>query len=314
MSAGFVIHRSDFPAAADRALRMGFFQESSDMPRDRLRVFRTMSSDQAFEKFSRNGGFGLFDLKTEGAPANVDKASQMYPKFIYMYTYAKEIGITLEARQDDPKGVIRKVWESGSELRGTMEYTLEYLHWSWFNDNWTDVTADPVFSYQGTGYALGNTENPTQQAGLVYSNRLEANMQFNRATLQDVIQQAYANALNERGFKQGWKARTLIVGNSDSLQARYVVAGQKITESADNGINVVGEEIRDVVSPLLFQDNGAWGVIADKEHTALLTFNRMGMDTEDLAMDATLNTRKVIVFRTGYGAVHNKGIFVVPGV
>jgi hypothetical protein len=314
MSAGFVIHRDDFPAAADRALRMGFFQDTSDLEMERKRVFRTMTSDQAFEKFSRNGGFGLFDLKTEGAPARTDKAQQMYPKFIYMYTYAKEIGITLEARQDDPKGVIRKVWESGSDLRRTMEYTLEYLHWSWVNDNWTDVTADPVFEYQGTGYALLNEENPTQVPGLTYSNRTEANMQFNRATLQDLIQQAYANPLNERGLKQGWRGRTLLVGNSDALQAEYVLASKQIAESADNGPNVVSRYVTDMVAPLLFQDNGAWGIIADKEHTALLTFMRMGMDTENLAMDATLNTRKVIVFRTGYGAVHNKGIYGVPGV
>lgn len=310
-----VITRANFPAAADRALRKGFLMQPSGMDRLRSQFFQVMTSDQAFEKFSRNGGFGVYELKDEGAPATADSARQMYVKFLYMYTYAKEIAWTLESIEDDPKRVVRDTVKTGANLRNTMEYTLELLHWAWVNSNWTTVTADPVFTYQGTGYALGNLENPTQTPGVTYPNRTENAMQFNRATLQQIYQQFVTNLLNERGMKQGTKPDTLLVGNNDSIQAEYVLSAKAIPESADNGDNIMGKKISKFISPLLFADDGRWGMYGDKggEDWGIRNFNRMNFEQEGLAMDSTLNTKQVSVFRTGYGAVHNKYLYVVPG-
>src|SRR5690349_21652809 len=123
----FPIIRSNFEAAMDRALKLGFFQEPSDMPRERMEIFKSYSSDQRQEKYSRNIGFGMFTEKPEGVAPDEDGAQQMYVQYVFNKTYGKRIAITLEARQDDPKGVIRRVWETGADLRGTMEYTLEFL-------------------------------------------------------------------------------------------------------------------------------------------------------------------------------------------
>lgn len=313
-----VITRSNFPAAADRALRKGFLMEPSGMDRLRQRFFESMTSDQAFEKFSRNGGFGVYELKDEGAPAAGDSAQQMYSKFIFMYTYAKEIAWTMESVMDDPKRVVRDTVKTGAKLRNTMEYTLEYLHWGWVNDNWTTVPSninEAVFAYNGVGYALGNLENPTLTPGVTYPNRTENAMQFNRATLQQIYQQFCTNLLNERAMKQGTKPDTLLVGNNDSIQCEYVLSAKAIPESADNGDNIMGRKINKFVSPLLFADDGRWGMYGSKgsEDWGILNFNRMDFQQEGLAVDSTLNTRQVSVFRTGYGAVHNKFLYVIPG-
>lgn len=307
------ITRSDFEAAMDRALRMGFFQEPSDVPRMRQHVFKSMTSDQRQEKFSRNSGFGMFTEKPEGTVPDADTASQMYDRYIFHKTYAKEMAITMEARQDDPKGVIKRVWETGADLRGTMEYTLEYLHWGWINDHWTSFpVGDPLYTYNGTGYPILSLVHPTANNGQTYPNRFANAAQLNRATLSTMIQNMVQQPLNERGMKQMWVGGTLIVGVGNMMTARYIVRSTDIPQTADNGPNVNRDYVREVIAPPLFQDNGAWGLLCDTDKMGFLTFLRMGLETEALSMDATLNTKKVPVFRIGYGGVHPKGIYGSP--
>lgn len=307
------IVRADFPSALDKALYLGLMQEPSGIKPYRMDFFNLKTSNQGQEKFSQNSGFTTFGTKPEGGSAQPDGASEMYYKFIYMVTYAKRIDITMEALQDDPKGIKRKLWQTGEELASNWNYTLEQLHWYYLVARWSTATAAVnLYTYpQGSAsyYPIFDLAHPTAEPGITYANRFENSVQLNRASLEAAITSMEQNNLNPAGMLYGWEPRTLLVGRSNLPTALRLLQNYGVPESADNGKNVITDWINRCIAPNLFADDGRWAIAAEKSKLKFYTFDRMGLETQTLSQNDTLNNTRVAAARTGYGGVTPEGLF-----
>lgn len=300
---------ADFAAAQDLALYEGILQVPVQIKTQRQRLFTTMTSVQAREKFARFSGWGLFDTKPVGGQPSADHAGQMYEKYITFTTYGKRMDIVFEALQDDPKGIIRRIWEMGAMLRSTFEYTVELLHWSFLNTHWSSTTNGPFYNMNGTDFPWFSLVHPTANPGQTYANRFVNPVQLNRASLELAVSSMIQQNLNPRGLKQLIDPGMLIVGTSNWATAGRLVRATSVPESADNGPNMIRDYITSFVTSPLFANDGRWAITGSKEDIGLASFLRMGLKAQELAQNSTLNMTKVAVFRVGYGGLYPDGAF-----
>lgn len=310
MAAIAPIVSGQFLAAQDKALYMGIMQEPSGIDFDRMEVFNLKTSNQRNEKFSTNSLFGTFAPKPVGGSPVQDTAQQLWIKYIWMRSFGKRIDITMEAMQDDPKGIIRQVWDAAKELRNNWEYTLETLHWNYLTSIWSTATAAlNLYQYGASYYPLFSLTHVTATPGVTWRNRFTNSVQLNRATLEAGITQMGLNCMNWRGQLQGYKPAKILTGWSLAPTVARLLANQGVPESADNGPNWIAGQVRGSVAPMLFTNDGSWALMADKSKLDFFTFNRMGLQVQNLSVNDTLNSSRVAAARVGYGGITPIGWF-----
>lgn len=302
---------SDFPSEQDLALYMGILQEPSMAGYCHEDIFILKTSKQRQEKFSRVGGWGLFAAKPIGAPSPADSTQEMYFKYIAFKTYAKRFDFAMETIQDDPKGIISKIMDQGTQLSGQWEYTKEQLHWSYLISRWSTATAAVnLYPYAGSYYPIYSTAHPTLIPGLTFSNRFTNSTQLNRATLESAILQMIENPLNAKGLQEGIVPTRILVGTNNRFNAQRLISNTGVPYSNDNGPNVIADHIRRVISPTIgFPVDGYWSVWGPKEDSRFYTFNRMSLQNFSLSQNSTLNTTKVAAARFGMGGIESRGTF-----
>lgn len=293
----------NFPTEQDKALYMGITMEPSGIAMDRMSIFTSKTSNQQYEIISTLGEWGLFDFKQVGKSPNQDSASEAWKDRVYHRTFGKRMDITMEGLMDDPKGLIRQVWDAGKNLRRVYEYTLEQDHWNYLVNLWSSATSTSyIYRYPAGGssyYPIFSLLHPTQNPGETYRNRFTNSAQLNRATLEAAVTQMALNNLNLRGMLQGWDPEQLLVGYGNAPTAWRLVQNGGKPESADNDRNWPGIAGLRVVAPKLFSNDGRWALTAAKEHLNFYTFDRMGLTTMTLSQNDTLNNTRVIAARNG---------------
>ena len=310
MASGFApMVSADFSAALDLALYEGILQKPVNIKPLRQQLFEAKSSVQNKEKFARFSGWGLFGAKPVGGQPQGDKASQMYEKFIKFATYGKRMDIVFEALDDDPKRIINRIWDMGSMLRSTFEYTVEQLHWSFLNTHWSATTSGAFYNMNSTDYPWFSTVHPTANPGQTYSNRFANPTQLNRAMLEKAVELMEQQNLNPRGLKQLIDPSTLIIGTGNWANAGRLIRAMSVPESADNGPNMIRDYIRKRVNSPLFANDGRWAITGNKEEIGLASFMRLGLKSQEIATNPTLNRTRVCVFRVGYGGLYPDGAF-----
>lgn len=292
---------SNFPSEQDKALYMAIMMDPTGIEFYRDRLFNSKTSNQQYEIISTIAEFGLFDPKAVGGSPSQDTAEETWVARVYHRTYGKRIDITMEGLMDDPKGVIRQVWDAGKNLRRNYDYTLEQDHMNYLVTNWSSASASSyIYQYpSGSYYPIFSLAHPTANPGQTYRNRFTNSPQLNRASLEAAVTQMKLNNLNLRGFQQGWDPKQLLVGYQLAPTAWRLVQNGGKPESADNDRNWPGIAGLSVVPPSLFSTDGRWALTAAKEHLDFYTFDRMGLTAQTLSQNDTLNNTRVIAARNG---------------
>ena len=191
-------------------------------------LFKTESSDKAYEEEVAVSGFGLAPKKAEAAGISYDTARQLFVKRYTNVTYGLGFIITREMYEDDLYSVIGK--QRSRSLAFSMRQTKETVAGNIFNRAFNS-------SYTGgDGVALLSTSHPTRAGN--QSNTLSTAADLSETSLESILIQI-SNLKDDRGL------RIASIGTRLIIPSAYVFTAERLLEStgrvgtADNDINAI---------------------------------------------------------------------------
>lgn len=245
------------------------------------KVYETIASDKAFEKYHSVTGLPLAGIKTQGAPVMYVDPYQGYQRELINVVWALGSIVTREMYEDDQYNYINGIPKM---LARSARQTMETQAWSVFNRA-TNA------SYTGAdGSALAATNHPLV-AGGTYSNLLTA-ADLTQTSFEVAIQ-TVMDAVDDTNMKIKLMPKTLISPTATSIRARKILQSAQVTGTNDNDVNVVKGICELVVVPWI-PDSDSWAIVTDClngliwQERRKLEFNRDNeFDTENLKFKMT---------------------------
>ena len=191
-------------------------------------LFKTESSDKAYEEEVAVSGFGLAPKKAEAAGISYDTARQLFVKRYTNVTYGLGFIITREMYEDDLYSVIGK--QRSRSLAFSMRQTKETVAGNIFNRAFNS-------SYTGgDGLELCSTGHVT--AGSTFSNITNPASDLSTAALE----QAAIDIMDfrdNRGLKISVQPRCLVVPTALAFEAQRILKSSLEHDTANNAINAL---------------------------------------------------------------------------
>jgi hypothetical protein len=191
-------------------------------------LFKTESSDKAYEEEVAVSGFGLAPKKAEAAGISYDTARQLFVKRYTNVTYGLGFIITREMYEDDLYSVIGK--QRSRSLAFSMRQTKETVAGNIFNRAFNS-------SYTGgDGLELCSTAHVT--AGATFSNITNPASDLSTAALE----QAAIDIMDfrdNRGLKISVQPRCLVVPTALAFEAQRILKSSLEHDTANNAINAL---------------------------------------------------------------------------
>lgn len=289
---------SDF---LERGLRHVYFNEIKEAVKQFPQIYRIDGSVKAQETEAVMAGLGTFFLKAQGAAAQQDSGAEAWKKVYTHNTYALQTRVTLEAMEDELYGVFP---EFGRELARAAVYTQEVNAMDLFNNAGTDT----VYTANGTNYTLLSTTQFRADGG-TWSNKLSSGADLTIESLEALLNQWSSGMLDQRGRKLAIQPTRLVVGTDDRFNALRIVNAIQRPFTADNDPNTIRALNLEVLVMTHMTNDGRWFLLAPKEETALLWFNRrpisLQRESDGLATGNLVITGS---YRESHGATHVSGI------
>lgn len=258
-----------------------FGKAYNDYPVLYTKIFETVQSSMAFEKYQSVTGLTLAGVKTQGAPIPYVDPYQGYQKEMVNTTFGLGSIVTREMYEDDQYNYINKI---PSMLARSARQTMETLAWNVINRA-TNT------SYTGAdGTVLAATTHPLVGGG-TYSNLLTA--ADLTQTSYEVAIQTIMDAVDDQSLKIRLMPKTLVVPTGSTIRAKKILQSDRVTGSNDNDMNVVRNETDLVVVPWI-TDADSWAITTDCPNGLIwqerrkLEFGRDNeFDTENLKFKMT---------------------------
>ena len=191
-------------------------------------LFKTESSDKAYEEEVAVSGFGLAPKKAEAAGISYDTARQLFVKRYTNVTYGLGFIITREMYEDDLYSVIGK--QRSRSLAFSMRQTKETVAGNIFNRAFNS-------SYTGgDGLELCSTAHVT--AGATFSNITNPASDLSTAALE----QAAIDIMDfrdNRGLKISVQPKCLAVPTALAFEAQRILKSALEHDTANNAINAL---------------------------------------------------------------------------
>lgn len=219
------------------------------------KVFKSMTTEEAYMEDTLISGFGIMPAKNESSPINYDSMSQGYTTRYTIQTYGLGFQVSYEQQKF---GKYANIMEKGmNHLSRSLKETKEIVAANKFNNGFDSNYVG------GDGVELFSTAH-VSRAG-TFSNELATPADFSEAALEDILIQIY-NATNDRGIRIGLKAKSLLIPSALKFDAQRVVYSDLQSGTANNDINAVKDMSMlpegIICNPYLTSDS-AWFVLTD---------------------------------------------------
>lgn len=217
------------------------------------KIFKELTSNQAYLEDTLVSGFGIMPPKTESARIAYDSMSQGYTTRYTQQTYALGFQISKEMRM---YGKEMAIMDKGMlHLARSLKETKEIIAANKFNNGFNS-------SYLGgDNKELLATDHPTR-AG-TFSNELATPADFSEAALEDILIQI-KNATNDRGIRIGLKPKALLIPSDLEFEAQRVLYSDLQSGTANNDVNAVkGILPQGIICNPYLTSSTAWFVLTD---------------------------------------------------
>jgi len=267
------------------------------------KIFSTHKSRKAFEEDVGYSGFGLAQIKGEGAGVSYDSMKQGFITRYAHVEYGLGFVITRNAVEDDLYDVVgeRKASSLAMSLRQTKETVAANVLNRAFNLNYTG----------GDGKEMCATDHPNV-AGGTWSNELATAADISEAALEQACIDL-GKFTNDRGLKIAVKATKLVIPVDLQFEAGKIMKTEYEVGTANNTVNLVRSKFpAGMVINHYLTDTDAWFIMTDTPH-GLKHFERRA---DDFASDNdfdTDNAKYKATARYSFGWTDPRGIYGSPG-
>jgi hypothetical protein len=266
------------------------------------KLFKKMSSTQAYEEDVEDTGFGLLSVKPEGQAITYDSAQQGTVSRYSHVTYASGYIVTMEQLMNNLYNKIS--FKSVERLAKALYDTEETVHANVFNRAFNAAYTG------GDGVSLISTAHPTASGN--QSNALTTAADLSESAIEDLITQIKL-AVNSRGLRISLKPRKLVIPSALWWDANRILQSTLQNDSANNAINVVkGVFPEGIVESPYLTDTDAWFVITDNTD-GLTHYTRMEAEFDRDQDFDTRNAKAAVISMWSQGWSDFRGVFGTPG-
>lgn len=267
------------------------------------KIFSTQKSRKNFEEVVGFSGFGLPEVRGEGAPVSYDTAQQGFVDRYVHVEYALGFNITKVMVEDDLYDVIGK--KKASALAFSARQNREVLGANVLN---TAFTGGPVY---GDGVSLINAAHPNVYGG-TWSNQIAIATDISEAALEQANIDL-GKYTNDRGLRIAVKPKCLIVPVDIDFETGKILKTDYEVGTNNNTVNLVKSRF-----PMGYYVNhyltdvDAWFIITDVQD-GMTYFERVA---DEFTMDDDFDTDNAkFKFRTrfSFGCSDKRSIYGSPG-
>jgi len=267
------------------------------------KIFTVEKSRKAWEEEVGMSGFGLAQVKGEGASVVYDDSQQGFVDRYTHITYGLGFIITREMVEDDQYDVIAP--KKAKSLAFSMRQTKEIVAANVLNRAFSNT-----YVY-GDGKELCATDHPTV-VGATWANELTTAADLSEAALEQACIDL-GKYTNERGLKIAVRPQSLIVPVDLSFEADKLMKTEYEPGTNNNTVNVVRSKFPGgVIVNHYLTDTDAWFIKTDVPHGLILKERRPDTFTMDGDFD-TDNAKFKATARYSVGATDKRGVFGSPG-
>lgn len=263
----------------------------------KLLCHEILGSSMAWEELVADTGFGLAQLKGQGAGLSYDSNVQSFVTRLTHATFALGYMVTMEELQDNLYEKVSRV--RAKENAFSQRQTRENLVANLFNNGFSS-------SFKGgDGVAFFSTVHPTQ-TGPTYANKPTNDADLSEASLEDALI-AIAGFTNDRGLLISVVPKLLLVSRYNMFNAARIMRSTYTPDSAANAINAIkamGALPEGVVVNHYFSSANAWFIKNEiPTGSGVVFFERMATTFD---MDNDFNTKNALAasitrFSVGWG-------------
>lgn len=265
------------------------------------KVFKSLTSEQAYEEDVEAIGFGLMSVKNQGGGISYDTAQQGVVSRYTHLTYGLGYIVTMEEMMDN---LYEKVsMKRATKLARSVAETEEIVHANVLNRAFNSSYAG------GDGKELCATDHPSMNGN--QQNELTTAADFSEAALEDMMI-LINGATDSRGLKVNLMPKNLIVPRQLEFEAARVMKSSLTPDSANNAANVVRSSIQEVVMWKYLTDEDAWFVNTDIDE-GLTHYTRMAATFDEDNDFNTKNRAYSAVARWSQGWSDWRGLWGSPG-
>lgn len=298
------INTGSFGKALWPGVNKWYGQAYTEFPVEWSKVFKTYNSRKAWEEDILYSGFGLANVKGEGAPIQYDQAQQ---GFIDRYThvqYGLGFIITKEMVEDDQYDIIGQ--KKATALAFSARQTKENICWNLFN---RAFNATYVF---GDGVSLVNSAHPNQ-AGGTWSNQIAVAADLSEAALEQAIIDI-GKYTNDRGLRIQVMPEKLVVPIELMFEADKIMDTQYEVGTNNNTVNLVRSKFPGgvVVSHYLQVGAGQWFITTNAPDGLKVFERRADTFTYDDDFD-TDNAKYKFTTRYSVGCTDKRSVYGSQG-
>lgn len=251
-----VIVTGNFPKGLQiGAQAITFWGEYNENDTYYTKIFKSLSTEEAYMEDTLVSGFGLMPSKTEGSRTAYDSMSQGYTTRYTQQTYALGFQISYEQRKF---GKAMQTMEKGmNHLSRSLKETKEVVAANKFNNGFDSAYTG------GDSKELLATDHPTR-AG-TFSNELATPADLSEAALEDILIQI-KNATNDRGIRIGLKGKNLLVPSELGFEATRILGSDLQSGTANNDVNAIknmGLLPNGIICNPYLTSSNAWFVTTD---------------------------------------------------
>lgn len=273
-------------------------------PVEYSQVFDMEDSKMAYEEDVETTGFGLAQVKAEGAGAAYEGQSQGFIKRYTHVAYSKGYIVTREEMDDNLYK--SRSFKRGAQLSFSFRTTKEIVAANILNRAFNS-------SYVGgDGKELLATDHPSL-AG-TWSNELAVSADLSEASLETLLTQIM-EATNSKGLKIAIRGEKLVVPPALAFTAERIMKSTLQNDTANNAVNAIrsmGLLPGGVVVNHYLTDNDAW-FVKTSVMDGMRGFNRTTFEfTQDNDFD-TSNAKAKGYERYSFGWTDPRGLYGSPG-
>lgn len=226
--AGAIISTSNHPKALWPGIAKIFGREYNQYALEYPELFDKVSSDKSYEERFESIGFGLAQVKSQGAAVRYDADQQGYLRRTPNVTMALGFIVTMEEIADNQYAELARARAAG--LARSMRITKETLGALVY-----DRSSNASFT-GGDGQPLLSTAHPTPSGN--QSNELAVAADLSEASLEDLLIQI-ADAKDARGLRIGLKGRKMVIAKENQFVAERIMASTLQNDTANNAVNAL---------------------------------------------------------------------------
>lgn len=264
-----VMSRTQFAKELQEGLNTVFGLEYKQYPEEWRKFFEVVSSNKAFEEDVLVTGFGLAQVKAEGASTAFDEAAEAWTSRYTHETLALQFAITEEAIEDNL--YMQMGAKYAKALARAMQFAIEVKCAAVFNNGYDSAYAG------GDGKSLFATNHPLAGGG-TFSNMLATPADLSETALEDLLIQI-RKAKDDRGQPIALTPKMLVVPPEGEYNAIRILASTLRTGTPDNDVNAIKAKsifasMPEVLTRL--SDSDSWFVTTDCMD-GLKYFDRVGL-------------------------------------